>query len=98
MENLLCEIFDLCILLGYLTPEEHSHLIRIKLAIEHLHDFFCNITATAIISNIILTMPLISIIEHSFICSKLDTTEGSVIDIALHFQNPRNKCLIARNH
>ena len=95
MEHLLRQILYISIFLRYLSPEEHSHLIRIESTIHHLHDFLCDITATAIVHDIILMMPFIAIRIESLSSSQLNTTERTVVDIALHFQNPRNKCLIA---
>ena len=98
MEHLLRQILYISILFRNFSPKEHTHLIRIESTIHHLHDFLCDITATAIVHDIILMMPFIAIRIESLSSSQLNTTERTVVDIALHLQNPGDESLVAGNH
>ena len=43
-------------------------------------------------------MPLVGVVEHRLGSSQLNASEASVVDVALHLQNPRDEGLVARNH
>ena len=98
MENLLCEVFYIGVFLRNLAPEEHAHLVRIKLAVQYLHNLLGYVAAAAIIGDVVLTVPLVGIVEHGLGSSELDSAEASVVDVALHLQDPGDKLLVARNH
>ena len=88
MQNLLCQVFYIGIFLRYLAPKEHAYLVRVKLAVEHLHDLLSNVAAAAVVLNVVLAMPFIRVVQHRLGCSQLYASEASVVNVALHLQNP----------
>ena len=88
MQDLLCQVFYISIFLRYLAPEEHAYLVRVKLAVEHLHDLLSNVAAAAVVLDVVLAVPFIRVVKHRFGSCQLYASEASVIDVALHLQNP----------
>ena len=88
MQNLLCQVFYIGIFLRYLAPKEHAHLVRVKLAVEHLHDLLSNVAAAAVVLDVVLAVPFIRVVKHRLGCSQLYASEASVVNVALHLQNP----------
>ena len=88
MQNLLCQVFYISIFLRYLAPKEHAYLVRVKLAVEHLHDLLSNVATAAVVLDIVLTMPFIRVVKHRLGSCQLNASKASVINVALHLQNP----------
>ena len=88
MQHLLCHVFYIGIFLRYLAPKEHAHLVRVKLAVEHLHDFLGNVAAAAVVLDVVLAMPLLRVVKHRLGSCQLYASEASVVDVTLHLQNP----------
>ena len=90
MEHTLRQVFHLPNAIGNLAPEEHTDLLLIVGASQHIHNLFGILTATAIGLDVCLTMPLVAVVVSLGSC-QLDATEGATLDIRLYLQNPRDK-------
>ena len=88
MQDLLCQVFYISIFLRYLAPKEHAYLVRVKLAVEHLHDLLSNVATAAVVLDVVLAMPFIRVVKHRFGSCQLYASEASIVDVALHLQNP----------
>ena len=88
MQHLLCQVFYIGIFLRYLAPEEHANLVRVKLAVKHLHDLLSNVATAAVVLDIVLAVPFIRVVQHRLGSCQLYASEASVVYVALHLQNP----------
>ena len=86
------------VFLGNLTPEEHAHLILVEATAEGGHNLFGYLTPTAVGVDVGLVMPFGIIMLQGFGGCELDAAEGSAVDVALDFQNPRDKGLVGAAH
>ena len=87
MEYLFCQILNILDVCRNLAPKEHANLILIVGTAQHIHNLLSPLATTCVGVNIVLTMPLLTVV----IClssSQLDTTECSTLNVRLHFQDP----------
>ena len=66
IEHFLCQFLTGRVRVRYSSPEEHSHLLRVECAAEHVHYLLCNIAATTVTHHVGFMMPLGSTVVQSF--------------------------------
>ena len=96
MQHLLSELLYIGIAVGYLAPEEHTHLTIIKGTTQLFHDSPSQGPAVSIVAIVALIPISISIKCRG--CRQLNRTEHATINIALHFQYPLNEICIRSQH
>ena len=98
MQHPFDQFLRIGVLLRYLSPQEHPHLCPVETAAQQCQYLFGQDTPPAIDLYVIPPMPFIRIRPHGLRRSQLYAPESSRIDVALHFQYPRDESRIADAH
>ena len=85
------EFFAVFILLGNLSPKEHSHLIGIERTSEFGHYLLGYVTTTTVGGDVSLAVPFGSVGIVSLGSCELYSTERTRVDVALYLQYPRDE-------
>ena len=91
VQHTLGEFFAVFILLGNLSPKEHSHLIRIERTSEFGHYLLGNVAATTVGGDVSLAVPFGRIGVVSLGSCELYSTERTRVNVALYLQYPRDE-------